>query len=425
MQRFFRINPQSTVDRNNYYLVLEILWASVLGSAGTFNAAFALRLGATNAQIGLLSSIPALLAVLIAIPAGSFLHTRANRVPWLWGSLFLHRLGYLIIAFIPWLPIPDEQIGIVVIGLIIANTAAAHFFNVGFIPFMTEVIPVENRASVFAARNIISSATLSVCGFLFGIWLERILFPVNYTLMFAFGFMCSMISLVYLFKIKVPSQPEPVVEVVPVANRGLKGQLQMFSQAVSRYPTFARFTLNTLFHGIGLWLAVPLYVLYFVRELGATEGWLGINGTVATTATIIAMLFWRWRIRHWGEFPILKGSIILAGVYPIVVGLLHELPYILIATGLNALVTSAITLTHFNTMVKVIPGDKRPVYTAAYITVANLGAFICPLIGVELANRFGFEPVLIACGLLSIVGSLSFWVWPVQSPIESNNNATV
>jgi Na+/melibiose symporter-like transporter len=303
-----------------------------------------------------------------------------------------------------------------VIGLIIANTAAAHFFNVGFIPFMTEVIPVENRASVFAARNIISSATLSVCGFLFGIWLERIIFPTNYTLMFVFGFICSMVSLIYLFKIKVPVLPEPEVEPAPIPARSLKGQLQLFSQAVSRYPGFARFTLNTLFHGIGLWLAVPLYVLYFVRELGATEGWLGINGTVAMTATIIGMLFWRWRIRHWGESPVLKGSIILAGVYPIMVGLLHELPYILVATGLNSLITSAITLTHFNTMIKVIPGDKRPVYTAAYITVANLGAFICPLIGVELANRFGFEPVLIACGLLSIVGSMSFWVWPVQSP---------
>ena len=71
--RFFKINLAKVDDRNAWYLVLEIFWASILGSVATFNAAYAIRLGADNFQVSLLSSIPALVAVLVSFPAGVFL----------------------------------------------------------------------------------------------------------------------------------------------------------------------------------------------------------------------------------------------------------------------------------------------------------------------------------------------------------------
>jgi dipeptide/tripeptide permease len=45
----------------------------------------------------------------------------------------------------------------------------------------------------------------------------------------------------------------------------------------------------------------------------------------------------------------------------------------------------------------------------------NIGAFIAPMLGVWLSEKYGFAPVLVACGLFSILGSFSFWLWPVQS----------
>jgi len=69
-------------EHNARYLEIEVLWAGLLSVAAAFNSAYALRLGATNAQIGYLSSIPALLALLITIPAGQILNRRARRMPW-------------------------------------------------------------------------------------------------------------------------------------------------------------------------------------------------------------------------------------------------------------------------------------------------------------------------------------------------------
>ena len=50
--RFLKLNPENVQHRNAYYLVVELFWAAILGSAATFNAAFALRLEASNTDVG-------------------------------------------------------------------------------------------------------------------------------------------------------------------------------------------------------------------------------------------------------------------------------------------------------------------------------------------------------------------------------------
>ena len=42
----------SVTERNALYLEIEVFWAAFLSAVTAFNAPFALRLGATNAEIG-------------------------------------------------------------------------------------------------------------------------------------------------------------------------------------------------------------------------------------------------------------------------------------------------------------------------------------------------------------------------------------
>jgi sugar phosphate permease len=164
-------------------------------------------------------------------------------------------------------------------------------------------------------------------------------------------------------------------------------------------------------------MALPLYVLYFVRQLGATEGWLGINGTVASLATIVGFTIWRKIIQRRGEADILRLTIVCVGLYPVFVGLAESLTLILLGTAINGLLVPGVNLSHLNTLLRVTPPDERPAYTALYITTANMGAFVCPLLGVALANWVGLDAALVFCGALSILGSTSFWIWPVEKPV--------
>lgn len=413
MNRLFNLNPALPEDRNAQFLILEMFWASMLASAATFNAAFALRLGATNTEVGWLTSIPALMAVLVALPAGRFLNQKSRRKPWILGSLVLYRSVFLVIAILPFFHQPDRTLAALVIGLIVAFSSLAHFFNVGFIPMLSDVVPIGKRAFVFSARNIVYNLSLSICGFLFGLWLEKIIFPANYQILYAFGFFTALLSFFYLMKVNVPDSPVTPIEQNTSRKKNIGQIWQEFKQIVSKNQGFVRITGDTLLHGIGVWMAGPLYILRYMRDLGASEAWLGLNGTILTAATILGYAFWRWRMTRWGEPITLKRTILLIGFYPLLVGLLPSLPLILIATAINGLVVPGVNLSHFNTLLQVTPEHNRPGYTAVYMTIANLGAFLCPLAGVALANQFGIAPTMIVCGILCILGSTSFWVWPV------------
>ncbi len=130
--RFFKINLAKVDDRNAWYLVLEIFWASILGSVATFNAAYAIRLGADNFQVSLLSSIPALVAVLVSFPAGVFLQRRRRRKPWVLGSLQVYRVGYLLVAAAPWMHFFGIQPGMMVVLILVMISIPGNIFNVGW-----------------------------------------------------------------------------------------------------------------------------------------------------------------------------------------------------------------------------------------------------------------------------------------------------
>jgi MFS family permease len=406
-------SPRNQIEANALYLELEVFWAAFLSAVVTFNAPFALRLGATNTQIGLLSSIPALLAILITIPAGRYYSRRAQRMPLVIRSLFAHRLGFLLAAFVPFLPVENK--GTVLIWVLILFSSPAHFFGVGWNAMIAEVVPEANRARVVAVRNMLVAAVVTAGTFGAGIWLERVRFAANYQILYVAGFATSMVSLYYITKLRAP---DAFVPPAPAARSSLSltERADQARQAITSQPDFRRLVINTLSHGLGVWMIGPLYVLYFVRELGAAEGWLGTNGMVANLTPILGYYLWQRAVRRWGEKQVLKSTIVLVGVYPVLVGLSPTLSIVLIWTALNGLIVPGVTLGHYPMMLKICPADQRPLYIGIYTTIMNVGAFVMPLIGVWLADRIGIAPVLIAGGLLCILGSSSFWWRPLQTP---------
>jgi MFS family permease len=419
MHRLLHIDLTNPTERNSWYLVLEIFWATFLGAAASFNAAFAIRLGATDTQVGLLTSLPALLAVLVLIPAGRFLNTRKNHKAWLLGSLALYRSGFLVVAIIPWLKFAGINQGALLVFWLVFLSMPVHFFNVGFYPMLTEVIPPSQRVNVFTARNVIYNAALSVCVYFYGQWLNRIEFPINYQLMYVVSYFVALLSLYYLVKIQIPEKSVHIH--VQERKQSLAASFRAIRKDLAEYPDYRRIVSNTLLHSIGLWMASPLYMLYYVRDLQADDAWIGLLGAVSSLATIGGFLIWRNQMQRLGELRILKFTIVLGGLYPLLVGLTHSLTPILIWVAINGLVAGGISLSHLNTLLRVTPEKDRPGYTAFYMTVMNIGAVISPMIGVALSELFGFPIILSLCGLLSIIGSFSFWVWPIKSEPDYAN----
>ncbi|MCX7670603.1 MAG: MFS transporter [Anaerolineae bacterium] len=398
-------------ELNARLLEIEVFWAAFLSAAAAFNSAYALRLGATNAQIGLLSSIPALITLVITIPAGQFLNRRARRMPWVIWSLALARLGYLAVALIPFLGLPHP--GTLVVWTLIALAAPAALFGVGWNSMLADVVPEAQRARLFAVRNILLAIVVSGGTFIAGRWLNMAHPPFSYQVVYLVGFAGSVLSTIYIMLMRVPDSPVAAATTASLSPRALwMGARDAFRQQ----PDFPRIVVNTLAHGVGLWMVGPVYVLYYVRQLRASDGWIGTNAMVANLTPIIGYYFWQRVIARRGENWVLRLTISLIGLYPMLVGLTPNLTIILLWTGLQGLIAPGINLGHFPLLLKICPAESGPLYIGIYTTIMNIGAFVMPLVGVALAEYVGYAPVLIAGGVMCLLGSSLFRWRPLQTP---------
>lgn len=415
-----RLHPQlATVeDRNIWYLQIEIFWASFFGVAGAFSGAFAVRLGASDTYIGWLSSLPALLAILISLPAGRFLESRRDPVSWILNSLLIHRLGFLVVILVPWL-VPRERQALALVLVLVGMSVFAHFFNVGFNALLADVIPERRRAAVFTVRNVLSASVVSIGTFLAGQWLTHAPFPFNYQVLYFVGLLGGLASSACLFQLRRPqgSSPRPRPTAAP-AGAGLRlgEQWRQMRAALAQNSDFIRLNVDTLFYNLAPWTIGPLYILFFVRELGASDAWIGLNGTLANLAVIFGWLLWRRIMGRWGERKTLRTTVMLMGVYPLLVGLSRNLTFILFAGMFNNLIAPGVSLSHFNTLLKTCPPEQRNTFMAVHITLMNIGAFVCPFIGVALARHFGLGPTLIGAGLFWFLGASTFRLLPPRVP---------
>jgi MFS family permease len=401
--------------RNINHLCTEVAWVALLDTAAAFNATYALRLGASNRMIGWLSSLPSLIAVLVLIPSARFLERRANRASWVWGSLFLTRLGYGLLAILPWLVSTHRAEAAVFV--LIALQVPANFFAAGFNPLLADLVPEADRTWVFARRSILAGTIVSVLTLLAGQWLEMstrfswFAFPGNFQALYLFGFAGSMVSMAILLKIKVLPSRVPV----PATAKGCsKARTTRVREMLRVNRDFALIIFNTLVFNSGAWLVGPLYIIYFIRELGASDAWVGLNTTFANAGAILGYVLWRRWIRRLGNRRALAISAPLGAGYAFLVSLFPNLTAILVWGACVNLVNPGINLSHFNILLKLTPDDRRATYLATFSTVMNVGAFVLPMLGLTLAGAWGIPNVLLLGGGIRLAGALLFYFLPAQ-----------
>lgn len=400
--------PQTSVeDRNAWYLQVEILWAGILSAAAAFGSNFAVRLGASNQLIGLMSSVPALLVVILTLPAARLIESRRNPMPLLVGSLFAYRLGFLAIALMPFF-VPRHQAEVFV-GLVLLMNAVLAPFNAGWSALLADIVPERNRAIVFARRNIIASAAVIVLVPPIGRLLDLLVFPYGYQLAYGIGFLAGMLSTWDVSKLTVPER------VITPRRQGAKEPLSRATlrRLLAHHQGFIRITLNTFVFGWGAWMVGPLYIIYYLRQLGASDAWVGTLTAVANLSAMIGYYLWPRLIARYGENRILKWTIPTGGIFPIWASLARNLTPILGAAGVDGMLMAGVNLSHFNILLKVTPADRRPSYISLYTVCMNAGAFVAPLIGVALADRIGITTVLLIGGAIRTVGGILFWLLPV------------
>jgi MFS family permease len=400
-------------DRNVWNLYLDITWFGVLsGVSSTFTTVFAVRLGASDALMGWLSALPALVNVLWLIPSARIIERQRRRMPLLTLSGFLQRLGYLLVALVPFvLTHHRAQALVVVIALTSFPTAMA---GVAFTSLLADAVPATRRARVVSTRNSLLAGVSTLTVLIGGKLLDLIAFPINYQILFIAAFLTSLISLHHVGRVRVP---EAVVAEPQARSRSLHRLTQSLRQVWS-HQDFVRFSLSSFVFNWGLYMPAALYSIYKVKHLHASNAWIGLLTMVYNVTTVITYVRWgRFTTKRGNRQALLISSLGLV-LYPTLTGLSPRLEPLLGVAVLGGLFSAGQTLALFNTMLQVCPAERRPSYVAIYNTLVNIAAFCAPLLGTFLSDRLDIRVALVIAGAVRLVGVAAFyWFSPRDAAV--------
>jgi sugar phosphate permease len=110
-------------------------------------------------------------------------------------------------------------------------------------------------------------------------------------------------------------------------------------------------------------------------------------------------------------------------LFPLLTGLSRSLTGLLVVVVVHGLLVPAMTLGRYNTLLKVCPAEHRPSYIAGYAIVANVAAFVAPLLGVRLLEEVGINTVFFIAAAIRVTTGLLFLRLPADGAVRQEAGA--
>ena len=426
-----RARPVPAEHRSNFnHLILDIAWFGVLnGSAIAFVAVYATRLGASAFQLGLLNASPAIVNLMFALPAGRWLQDqRISRATF--ASSVLNRWFYLLWVFLPFLFAPPGQIWALVL-LTVAMSIPGTALAIGFNGLFAAAVPPEWRAQIVGVRNaayaLTSIGVTLVCGWL----LDATPFPLGYQLVFLLGFIGAAMSSLHLWFLRPADEhrkpgtgkslgdwAQPGAMSMGQSLRttvGLRFLLRDKPLSSSRWFNplkdlhYRKVLLLVFAMHLTLYLAVPLFPLFLVREIGLNDQIIGLGNSIFYVALFLASTQLDRVTRRFGHQRTMALGILVISLYPAILSQASGASLYLFASIMGgagwALAGGAVG----NYVLDKTPDDSRPAYLAWYNMSLQAGILLGALLAPALAGWWGITIGLIFAAVCRLLTGLAIW----------------
>jgi predicted MFS family arabinose efflux permease len=391
-------------ERNKRYVQIDAIGVGTAGAAAPFLPVFLTRLGATAVQIGLLTSMPGFTGLILALWVGRFLQRQRNVVPWFSLSRLLVISAYALTGIVPFF-IPDDILIYVILLIWALATIPQTMVAVGFSVVMNAVSGPEGRYDLMSRRWSILGITTAIAVAIAGQVLDRIGFHLNYQVVFICLSLGGLMSYYFSSRIRIPD-----VEPVPTSpDASIKSSVREYLHLINQEPAFVSFTLKRFVYLFGMTLATPLFPLYFVRELNATDAWIGFLYTAQTAVLVVGYFFWTRLSRKVGSRFVLLATTFSVALYPGLVAITDNQTLIFILAGIAGIFQAGIDLVFFDELMKTIPPRYSPTFVSLAQSVTYLSAILAPLVGTYLSIHIGLTAALIMSSVIRLIGFILFY----------------
>src|SRR5215510_5989423 len=198
---------QLRIQKRNFRNVqVDGVGVSISNVSAPYLPVFLTRFGASNFQVGLLSSMPGVTGLLLAVFVGRFLQMRRNIVPWYSLSRLLVIMCYAITGILTLL-LAEKYLIVATLGIWAFATIPQIALAVAFSVVMNSVAGPEGRYALLSRRWAIFGLTGVVGTFIVTRVIDLLTFPLNYAIMFLVLSLGGFVSYYFSNKIQIPDQP--------------------------------------------------------------------------------------------------------------------------------------------------------------------------------------------------------------------------
>jgi MFS family permease len=402
------MNPPSEeqlqIQKQNFRNVqIDGVGVSISNVSAPFLPVFLTRLGATNFQVGLLTSMPGVTGLLLAIIVGRFLQTRRNIIPWYSLSRLLVILCYAMTGILT-LALAQKYVILATLAIWAFASLPQTALAVAFSVVMNAVAGPEGRYDLLSRRWFIFGLTGVVGTFIVTRVIDLLKFPVNYAIMFLVLSLGGFLSYYFSRKIVVPNQvPPPMSE-----PRSLRESLQNYISLVRANPAFASFASKRFVYFSALVLTQPIMPLFFVREVDATDAQIGTISMTMTIVMLVGYYVWPLASRRWGGRFVLLATTFGMILYPALTAAFPHIRSIIIFAGIAGFFQGGLDLVFFDELMKTVPPEYSATFVALAQSMQYLSTTLAPLLGTWMANYIGLGGALWMSAGLRLVGFLLF-----------------
>ena len=393
---------------NFRYVQIDAVGVSISNVAAPFLPVFLTRLGATNFEVGLLSSMPGMTGLVLAIFVGRFLQTRKNIVPWYSLSRLMVILCYAMTGVLT-LTVAGEASEQFVIIATLAIWAFATLpqtaLSVAFSVVMNAVAGPKGRYELLSRRWMIFGLTGVIGTFIVTRVIDLIDFPYNYSMMFLVLSMGGFFSFHFSRRIQIPeSDPPPLTK-----SSNARESFQNYLSILRANPAFVSFVSKRFVYFSAISLGSAVMPLFLVREVGATDAQIGSITMTMTIVMLAGYYFWpRISRLRGGRFVLLATTLGMVS-YPLLSALTPQISLIIVYAGIAGFFQGGLDLVFFDELMKTVPAE----YSATFVSLAQslqyMSTIIAPLLGAWLATTYiGLGGTLLLSAGLRLAGYLLF-----------------
>ena len=394
---------RAALERRNARLAIgDSVMVGLASAGGPFVAVFLARLGASSFEVSLLTALPALTGLLLAIPFGRFLQSRRNLIP-MWSiGRGLNQSTVLWVALGAILAPRDIAVP-VILAICAVMTLPQLVSMVGFSVVMDGVRGRGGRYELMSRRWSVLGLASAVSMVVVAAALDRLPYPGNYQVVFSVLGCIGCCTYLFSSRIVLPDNERRLA-----AADSRLGRMRAFGREVHEQPAFVSIVLRRMVWTLGSRLVLPLVPLFYVRELGASDAEIGIIATGQTLCLLLGYSIWRRVAKARGGQTVLRVTTVVVALGPLVTSQLDLVAAVAVVAALTSVFQAGLDLAFFDEVMKTIPRHLGAALTGVDQTAQNLVALAVPILVVVLTSAVGIRGGLVAASILLMVAAATF-----------------